>query len=100
MFSLCINNPLSGLRVAFLDDFIGSYNTFLYIYIYIAKIGVSAPCRVSLLNSDKPIFPLNSDKNSRDQSVRIKRSRLYLVRINLFNRTIENFDILNVIAIL
>ena len=46
-------------------------------YCIIVKIGILTPCRVSLVDSDKPISPLYSDKNSRDQSVRIKRSRLY-----------------------
>ena len=56
--SLHVNNPLSGLRVAFLNVFIDSY----YNPLQIVKIGVLAPCRVSLLNLDKLISPLNADK--------------------------------------
>ena len=57
--SLHVNNPLSALRVAFLNVFVGSYYNFT---LQIVKIGVLAPCRVSLLNLDKLISPLNADK--------------------------------------
>ena len=75
MFSFHIDDPLSAQELLFWTF----HWLLLHFYCIIVKVGVLALCRVSLVNSDKLISPLNLDKNSSDQSVRIKRSRLHLI---------------------